>query len=47
MADRLDDVVMKSVNEVVAEIFESVHGRMTKLEAKMQHQWDTFEKKWE
>ena len=46
MADRLDDVVMKSVNEVVAEIFESVHGRMTKLQAKMQHQLETIEKEW-
>ena len=47
MADRLDDVVMKSVNEVVAETFESLHGRMTMLEAKMQHQWRTLEKDWE
>ena len=47
MADRLDDVVVKSVTEVVAEILESLHGRMTKLEAKVQHQWETFEKKCE
>ena len=45
MADRLDDVVKKSVNEVGAEISESLHGRMTSLEAKMQNQWKTFEKK--
>ena len=44
MADRLDDVVMKSVNEVVAETFESLHGRMTMLEAKMQHQWEDVRK---
>ena len=36
MAERLDDVVKKSVNEVIAEISESLHGRMTNLEAKMQ-----------
>ena len=32
MADRLDDVVVKkSVNELVAEISESLHVRMTNL----------------
>ena len=44
MADRLDGVVTESVNEVVAKISESLHGRMTNLEAKMQSQWEIFEK---
>ena len=37
----------KSVNEVVAEISESLHGRMTNWEAKLQSQCETFEKTWE
>ena len=44
-ADRLEDVVNKSVKEVVAEISKSLHGRMTKLEAKARSGWETFEKK--
>ena len=44
LADRLDSVVKKSVNEVVAGISESLHGRMTSLEAKKQNLWETFEK---
>ena len=46
MADRLDDVVKKSVNGVVIEISESLHVRMTNLEAKMQSQLGAFEEKW-
>ena len=47
MADRLDDVAKNSVNEVVAEISESLNGRMSNWDAKMQSHWRTFEKKWE
>ena len=32
---------------MVAGISESLNGRMTNLEAKMQSQWETFEQKWE
>ena len=39
MVERLDDVVK--------EISESMNGRMTNLEAKMQKQWEMFAKKWE
>ena len=47
MADRLDDVVKKSVNEVVAEISEPLHVWMTNWEAKLQSQRETIEQKWE
>ena len=47
MVELLDDVVKKSVNEVVAVISQSLNGRMTNLEAKMQKQWETFKQKWE
>ena len=44
LADGFKDVLKKSVNEVAAEISESLRGRMTSLDAKLQNQWETFEK---
>ena len=46
-SDRREKRTVERLEDVVKGISESLRGRMTKLEAKMQSQWETFEQKWE
>ena len=45
--DMRDKRMVERLDDVVKEISESPNGRMTNLEAKMQHQWEAFYQKWE
>ena len=44
LVDHLDGSLKKSMTEVMAELTDRLHGKMTNSESMMQHQWEVFEK---